>query len=172
MHKSLILVMCLKLYKGQQGSQVIHVRLQPYIWFAPLLWYYHWFDFPLLWCPLTSVWAVPDHHAMCSAEKALWCQPLSCKFCEGHQQVLHMAINRVNTSAGNPSTSQVINQSFTVGMSWQSLPKNLHHPRKDTALLCSWKPCMAAGTGAADPFCQPVSCLPECTLGSDTDWNV
>lgn len=27
---------------------------------------------------------------------------------------------------------------------------------------------MAAGTGAADPFCQLVSCLSECTQGSDT----
>lgn len=34
------------------------------------------------------------------------------------------------------------------------------------------EPCVAAGTGAADTFCQPVSCLSECTLGSDTDLNV
>lgn len=51
MHKSLILVMCLKLYKGQQGSQVIHVRLQPYIWFvcsSPLILPLVWFSSPLV----------------------------------------------------------------------------------------------------------------------------
>lgn len=169
MHKSLILVVCLKLYKGQRGSQVIHVRLQPYIWFvcsSPLILSLVWFSSPVVPPDLCVSCARSPCHVL-SREGSLvpafelqilwrpWAGPS-----HGHQQVEHFYWESFYKPSDKPEL-------YSRHGLTESLPKILHHPRQDTALLCSWKPCMAAGTGAADPFCQPVSCLPECSLGSD-----
>lgn len=127
MHKSVILVVGLKQYNGEQRSQVIHVRLQPYIWFvcsSPLMLSLVWFSSPWvhrsLIPHLTSLCELWEVTMQCAQPRKLSGASLwAANSLKGKSRSFTWQSTGWSLLARNPTTSQVINQSFTVGVGWQ-----------------------------------------------------